>query len=171
MGTIHNNKEYISEVACDWVTSKTPLGTAVLTTKGSIRKISAGHTKHEWTSYSAIDSIFKYIEKKYEKRSGCWRIFCKPQVYPKNVNINYIFTTFSHLTLIHSPQGQTQTIDLLCINQASGHCPDVSQTLTSGLFNLLFGTLAHFVRVNHIDGWCIALDKTKVSHLAHQWRR
>ncbi|KPU79449.1 uncharacterized protein Dana_GF17730, isoform B [Drosophila ananassae] len=70
MGTIQSNKEYISEVACDWVTSKTPLGTAVLTTKGSIRKISAGHTKHEWTSYSAIDSIFKYIENKYEKRSN-----------------------------------------------------------------------------------------------------
>ncbi|KAH8268435.1 hypothetical protein KR026_007103 [Drosophila bipectinata] len=70
MGTIESNKEYISEVACDWVTSKTPLGTPVLTTKGSIRKVSAGHTKHEWTSYTAIDSIFKYMEKKYEKRSN-----------------------------------------------------------------------------------------------------
>lgn len=26
-----------------------------------------GHTKHEWTSYSAMESVFKYLEQKYEE--------------------------------------------------------------------------------------------------------
>lgn len=28
---------------------------------------SAGHKKHEWTSYAAIDAVFPYIEELYEK--------------------------------------------------------------------------------------------------------
>lgn len=26
-----------------------------------------GHTKHEWTSYSAFESVFKYLEEKYDE--------------------------------------------------------------------------------------------------------
>ncbi|XP_043654946.1 FAM172 family protein homolog CG10038 isoform X1 [Drosophila teissieri] len=62
------DREYLSDVACDWVASNTPLDTPVSQSKSSIRRISAGHTKHEWTSYSAIDSVFKFIEEKYEQR-------------------------------------------------------------------------------------------------------
>ncbi|KAH8346867.1 hypothetical protein KR059_001485 [Drosophila kikkawai] len=63
-----SNKDYLQSVACDWVTSKAPLDTLVSASKDDIRKVSAGHTKHEWTSYSAIDSIFKFMEEKYELR-------------------------------------------------------------------------------------------------------
>ncbi|XP_036674087.3 FAM172 family protein homolog CG10038 [Drosophila suzukii] len=62
------NRDYLSEVACDWVASSSPLDTPVSQSNKSIRKVSAGHTKHEWTSYSAIDSVFQFIEEKYEQR-------------------------------------------------------------------------------------------------------
>ncbi|KAH8361915.1 UPF0528 protein CG10038 isoform X1 [Drosophila serrata] len=65
-----SNKDYLQSVACDWVTSKAPLDTPVSASKDGIRKVSAGHTKHEWTSYSAIDSIFKFMEEKYEQRTN-----------------------------------------------------------------------------------------------------
>ncbi|XP_017040989.1 LOW QUALITY PROTEIN: FAM172 family protein homolog CG10038 [Drosophila ficusphila] len=64
------NKDYLCDVTCDWVASNSPLDTPVSQSKNGIRKISAGHTKHEWTSYSAIDSVFKFIEEKYEQRSN-----------------------------------------------------------------------------------------------------
>nr|XP_017000346.2 FAM172 family protein homolog CG10038 [Drosophila takahashii] len=63
-------RDYLCEVTCDWVASDTPLDTPVSQSKNSIRKVSAGHTKHEWTSYSAIDSVFKFIEEKYEQRAN-----------------------------------------------------------------------------------------------------
>ncbi|KAH8418108.1 hypothetical protein KR009_003471 [Drosophila setifemur] len=69
-GSQTNNKDYMSRVACDWIVSRTPLDTPVSASKESIRRVSAGHTKHEWTSYSAIDSIFKFIEEKYEQRTN-----------------------------------------------------------------------------------------------------
>lgn len=65
-----SNKDYLQDVACDWVTSKSPLDTPVSASRDGIRKVSAGHTKHEWTSYSAIDSIFKFMEEKYEQRTN-----------------------------------------------------------------------------------------------------
>ncbi|KAH8306448.1 hypothetical protein KR018_011557 [Drosophila ironensis] len=71
MGSVQDgNREYMSEVACDWVSSRNPLDTPISASKGSIRKVSAGHTKHEWTSYSAIDSVFKFLEEKYQQRSN-----------------------------------------------------------------------------------------------------
>jgi len=62
------NRDYLCEVTCDWVASSSPLDTPVSQSNKSIRKVSAGHTKHEWTSYSAIDSVFQFIEEKYEQR-------------------------------------------------------------------------------------------------------
>ncbi|XP_017076769.2 FAM172 family protein homolog CG10038 isoform X2 [Drosophila eugracilis] len=64
------NRDYLCDVTCDWVASNSPLDTPVSESKNSIRRISAGHNKHEWTSYTAIDSIFKFIEKKYEQRKN-----------------------------------------------------------------------------------------------------
>ncbi|XP_016977017.1 FAM172 family protein homolog CG10038 isoform X1 [Drosophila rhopaloa] len=63
-------RDYLCNVTCDWVASNTPLDTPISQSKNSIRRVSAGHTKHEWTSYSAIDSIFKFIEEKYEQRTN-----------------------------------------------------------------------------------------------------
>ncbi|XP_037732607.1 FAM172 family protein homolog CG10038 [Drosophila subpulchrella] len=64
------NGDYLSKVACDWVASSLPLDTPVAQSNKSIRKVSAGHTKHEWTSNSAIDSVFQFIEEKYEQRTN-----------------------------------------------------------------------------------------------------
>ncbi|XP_016959862.2 FAM172 family protein homolog CG10038 [Drosophila biarmipes] len=64
------NRDYLCEVSCDWVASSSPLDTPVSESKKSIRKVSAGHTKHEWTSHSAIDPVFKFIEEKYEQRTN-----------------------------------------------------------------------------------------------------
>ena len=35
--------------------------------KKFVYKSLLGHTKHEWTSYSAFESVFKYLEQKYEE--------------------------------------------------------------------------------------------------------
>ncbi|XP_017143128.1 FAM172 family protein homolog CG10038 isoform X1 [Drosophila miranda] len=62
-------ENYLQEVTCDWVTSNSPLDTPISSTRDKIRRVSAGHTKHEWTSYSAMDSVFKFFEEKYEQRT------------------------------------------------------------------------------------------------------
>lgn len=83
------------------------------------------------------------------------------------------FTIFVYLTLIPFLQGATETIDSVCINQtgqtrigrqAPHKHSDMSLTLTSRQFNLIFGTLAHSMWVNQVDGSCIVVvvDKTKV---------
>ncbi|GAB1605092.1 cotranscriptional regulator FAM172A homolog isoform X1 [Argonauta hians] len=48
----------------NWVTSEDPLDTEVETFEGLIPCVSAGHTQHEMTSWSSIDSIFKYLTDK-----------------------------------------------------------------------------------------------------------
>ncbi|XP_001994577.2 FAM172 family protein homolog CG10038 [Drosophila grimshawi] len=65
-----NCKEYFLEVTRNWLSSREPLGKDL--TNGdkehNITCVSAGHPEHEWTSYSAIDSVFNFIDKKYEER-------------------------------------------------------------------------------------------------------
>jgi hypothetical protein len=56
--------DLLKAIACNWVSSSQPLDTKL---GGSgIPKVSAGHPQHEWTSASAIDSVFKFLEEKYE---------------------------------------------------------------------------------------------------------
>ncbi|KAM8704645.1 hypothetical protein ACLKA7_009153 [Drosophila subpalustris] len=63
-------KEYIKDVACNWASSREPLDTNLRKEDCSddYRCVSAGHPEHEWSSYSAMESIFNYFEEKYEKR-------------------------------------------------------------------------------------------------------
>lgn len=39
-----------------------------------------GHSKHEWTSYSAFESVFKYLEQKYEDFISDEQMSKKPKV-------------------------------------------------------------------------------------------
>lgn len=63
-------REYFIDVTRNWVSSRDPLDTDK--TKDpkdkSIRCLSAGHMEHEWSSYSAMESVFTYFEEKYEER-------------------------------------------------------------------------------------------------------
>lgn len=63
-------KEYFVDVTRNWVACRDPLDTVKSQDpKGeSIPAISAGHPEHEWSSYSAMESVFTYIEEKYEER-------------------------------------------------------------------------------------------------------
>lgn len=54
------------QVSVNWVTSSEPLNT-ILSEDNGMPERSAGHKKHEWTSYAAIDAVFPYLEELYEK--------------------------------------------------------------------------------------------------------
>uniref|UniRef100_W8B7Y2 UPF0528 protein CG10038 n=1 Tax=Ceratitis capitata TaxID=7213 RepID=W8B7Y2_CERCA len=59
-------KNVVLDIACNWVSGSAPLDTEIYTGEGEMRSVSAGHPKHEWTSYSAFESVFKFLEDKYE---------------------------------------------------------------------------------------------------------
>ncbi|ALC45802.1 CG10038, partial [Drosophila busckii] len=63
-------KKYFLDVTCNWVSSNKPLDAEVARAHASeyIKCVSAGHPKHEWSSYSAMESVIKFIEDKYEQR-------------------------------------------------------------------------------------------------------
>ncbi|KAH8358467.1 hypothetical protein KR093_000439, partial [Drosophila rubida] len=63
-------KQHFIDVACNWASSNEPLDTNLRNedTGNSFRLVSAGHPEHEWSSYSAMESIFKFFEDKYERR-------------------------------------------------------------------------------------------------------
>ncbi|GBP79900.1 UPF0528 protein CG10038 [Eumeta japonica] len=56
--------KYLKKVAKNWVASNNPLDSPVSTPDHEIIRVSAGHPKHELTSYSCINSVFKFIEEK-----------------------------------------------------------------------------------------------------------
>ncbi|XP_039947653.1 FAM172 family protein homolog CG10038 isoform X1 [Bactrocera tryoni] len=60
-------KHVVLDIACNWVSSSAPLDTEIYTGEGEMHSVSAGHPKHEWTSYSAFESVFKFLEEKYER--------------------------------------------------------------------------------------------------------
>jgi len=51
----------LKEIAINYVSSDKPLGSRV-NSFGDIPCVSAGHPKHEWTSYSAMEAIFQEIK-------------------------------------------------------------------------------------------------------------
>lgn len=51
----------------NWVGSKEPLDTTLTINKRDIARYSAGHTKHEMTSYSCMGALFKYLEQRYHQ--------------------------------------------------------------------------------------------------------
>ncbi|KAH8419054.1 hypothetical protein KR222_002109, partial [Zaprionus bogoriensis] len=65
-----NCKQYFIDVARNWVSSRDPLDTFEIDgpRDQNITCVSAGHVEHEWTSYAAMESVFTYIEAKYQER-------------------------------------------------------------------------------------------------------
>lgn len=47
--------------------SKEPLNTELKYSDSDVPCFSAGHTKHEWTSWACIDALFPYLEEKYKQ--------------------------------------------------------------------------------------------------------
>lgn len=56
------------QITRNWVTSDEPIDTVVNDKGGDVIRISAGHTKHEYTSWSAEKSVFEYLENNLQKR-------------------------------------------------------------------------------------------------------
>lgn len=60
-------KEYLYSASRNWVSSELPLDKLVEDFKKlDIIAVSAGHKKHEMTSWSCIDSLFKFLQERYE---------------------------------------------------------------------------------------------------------
>ncbi|ELU03974.1 hypothetical protein CAPTEDRAFT_148827 [Capitella teleta] len=59
-------QEFYSKDARNWVSSDEPLDTPIEHRWGQndAPLVSAGHQKHEWTSYSAMDSVFEFFKTK-----------------------------------------------------------------------------------------------------------
>ncbi|KAK0092135.1 hypothetical protein PV326_002124 [Microctonus aethiopoides] len=55
-------------VARNWVASELPLDTTVDCASDDVPCVSAGHPVHEMTSWSCIESLFKFLEQRYCNR-------------------------------------------------------------------------------------------------------
>lgn len=53
------------KIACNWVTSSEPLDTPLKSAASDVPRRSAGHTKHEWTSWACIDALFAFLEENF----------------------------------------------------------------------------------------------------------
>jgi len=57
---------HLIKIGQNWVSSDDPVGTPISSAyvrKGGIPLVSAGHSKHEWTTWAACDQIFEVIQK------------------------------------------------------------------------------------------------------------
>ncbi|KAL2745198.1 FAM172 family protein CG10038-like isoform X3 [Vespula maculifrons] len=84
--------EHVVKISKNWVCSDKPLDTPVLCPSGDIERVSAGHTVHEMSSSSCIDSLFRFIEDRY-------RSLRKEDLFFKDIVINCIiiyYTTHIH---------------------------------------------------------------------------
>lgn len=55
------------KIGVNWVKSSEPLNKKLESLPNDVPRRSAGHTKHEWTSWSCIVPLFKFLEKNYKK--------------------------------------------------------------------------------------------------------
>ncbi|XP_062533652.1 FAM172 family protein homolog CG10038-like isoform X3 [Armigeres subalbatus] len=62
--------EVLITIGRNWVTSKEPLDTTLTISKRDLPRYSAGHIKHEMTSYTCMDALFKFFEQRYEQFKG-----------------------------------------------------------------------------------------------------
>uniref|UniRef100_A0A336LLT8 CSON001860 protein n=1 Tax=Culicoides sonorensis TaxID=179676 RepID=A0A336LLT8_CULSO len=65
----HNVPQYLQEISRNWVTSSEPLDTPMKTRTNDVPCFSAGHNKHEYTSWSCIQALFKFFATQYEKHT------------------------------------------------------------------------------------------------------
>ncbi|XP_063708461.1 FAM172 family protein homolog CG10038 isoform X2 [Culicoides brevitarsis] len=66
----HNVPKTLQEYGRNWVTSSEKLDTPLKKRTNDVPCFSAGHTKHEYTSWSCIDALFKFFEERYEQFSA-----------------------------------------------------------------------------------------------------
>lgn len=52
------------QIGRNWVTSSKKLDTPLQSSTNDIARYSAGHIKHEWTSWACIDALFAFIQNK-----------------------------------------------------------------------------------------------------------
>ncbi|XP_050070300.1 FAM172 family protein homolog CG10038 [Anopheles maculipalpis] len=62
--------EVLKKIGRNWVTAKDPLDTPLTITKHDIPRHSAGHIKHEMTSYSCMSALFEFLESRYAEFRG-----------------------------------------------------------------------------------------------------
>ncbi|XP_055379221.1 FAM172 family protein homolog CG10038 [Condylostylus longicornis] len=58
---------HLKKIGRNWVTSNKPLNQCISESSNDIPQYSAGHVKHEWTSYSCITALFDFFEEKYNE--------------------------------------------------------------------------------------------------------
>lgn len=55
----------LTQIATNFVSSSKPLGEPERSYGGDMPRVSAGHPKHEMTSYACIDAVFEFLAKRY----------------------------------------------------------------------------------------------------------
>lgn len=62
--------QFLQKISCNWVSEAEPLDCPIFTPENEIRRVSAGHIKHEMTSWSSIESVFKFLQARYDAVTG-----------------------------------------------------------------------------------------------------
>ncbi|XP_015518127.1 FAM172 family protein homolog CG10038 isoform X1 [Neodiprion pinetum] len=70
MITSAKDTKHILKVARNWVSSEKPLDTPERSPDGDIERCSAGHAIHEMTSYSCMESLFQFVEERFNEARG-----------------------------------------------------------------------------------------------------
>lgn len=63
----HNSDPRLAKIGINFVSSDEPLGTPERSSDEDISRVSAGHPKHEMTSYSCFEALFEFLEKRYKE--------------------------------------------------------------------------------------------------------
>lgn len=71
--SVHSSRNvnaHLVKIGINYVSSSTPLGTPARSFTGDMTRVSAGHPKHEMSSYSCIEALFEFVNEKYEAFSS-----------------------------------------------------------------------------------------------------
>lgn len=62
------NANSFIQITRNYVTSNEPLDKVLTDRPVDVVRASAGHSKHEWTSWAAETAVFEFIENLYQQR-------------------------------------------------------------------------------------------------------
>lgn len=62
----HCNDPRLIEIGINFVSSDNPMGTPESDDDNDMPRVSAGHPKHEMTSYACFEALFEFLQKRYE---------------------------------------------------------------------------------------------------------
>lgn len=80
-----NKNNRLSKIGINFVSSDKPLGEEERSYSGDMPRVSAGHQKHEMTSYACMEALFEFVQKRYnEERGGGSGSGSPEQKKPKN---------------------------------------------------------------------------------------